>query len=132
MSQNETEISNENIVPQNAAAQIKLAPFWTTNVIAWFAVVEAQFSSKGVKSERCKYELPGEIINSVTDTIINPPQTNPYSSLKQKLIDQFSDSDERRLEKLLGGDEIGDRKPSEYYILYLKTIAGKLQFSIPN
>lgn len=113
-----------------AATSVKLAPFWSSNPVAWFSVAESQFNLKNITADRTKYDyvvssLSEEVITTVLDEISNPPEDNKYTSLKNKLITRNSESEELRLEKILSGSELGDRKPSEFY-RHLSTTAGAM------
>lgn len=114
----------------NAVTSLKIPQFWTQSPASWFINVEAQFSTRHITQEQTKYEhvvqnLPANVIDSVLD-LINPdqPSATPYTDLKRALMDRHSLSTSKRIEQLLSGEEIGDRKPSEFY-RRLKTLAGQ-------
>lgn len=66
---------------------------------------------------------------TVLDVIEKPPATNMYDKLKEILIERHSLSEEKRLEGLLSSNEMGDRKPSEFFRA-LENLAGpSTQFS---
>lgn len=122
--------------PRVDAVSIKLPPFWNNLPIQWFCSIESQFNTRGIRQEQTKYDyvvqsLPQEIVASVYDVMqtildnLDTPQANltPYTTLKTALIDRHSLSESARLETLLGGIDIGDRKPSEFF-RSLKSIAG--------
>uniref|UniRef100_A0A5S6QGU7 RNA-directed DNA polymerase n=1 Tax=Trichuris muris TaxID=70415 RepID=A0A5S6QGU7_TRIMR len=44
----------------------------------------------------------------------SPPETNKYDTLKQRILERFSVSDQKRLQTLLSGMQIGDDKPSHF------------------
>lgn len=103
-----------------SAYNIKLPPFWTAQPDIWFHQAEAQFSLGKISSDRTKYDyvlasLPSDIISHIFDIIHSPPSTDLYQNLKNKIIQRLSASEEQRLEVLLSGIEMGDRKPSEFY-----------------
>lgn len=105
---------------RNVVATLKLPPFWTINPEIWFHQAEAQFSISKVRADRLKYDhviasLPLEVVLIISDVIENPPETNLYSNLKNKLIDRLTASEEQRLDKLLTGSEMGSRKPSVFF-----------------
>lgn len=102
------------------AAAVKLPTFWPSSPRAWFVRVEAQFTSRKILADETKYEyvvasLPEEIILKILDELENPPAADKYTSLKQILISRFTESEERRLEQLLSGGDMGDQTPSDYY-----------------
>ncbi|XP_052128575.1 uncharacterized protein K02A2.6-like [Frankliniella occidentalis] len=67
--------------------------------------------------------LDEKYANEVDDIITSPPAENPYSTLKAALIKRVSLSEEQRVEQLLSGEDIGDRKPSQY-LRHLRSLAG--------
>ncbi|GFX61843.1 transposon Tf2-6 polyprotein [Trichonephila clavipes] len=46
-------------------------------------------------------------------TDIYPDETDPYGSIKAQLIQRTGESSQQEIRKLLTGEELGDRKPSE-------------------
>ncbi|GFS41615.1 transposon Tf2-9 polyprotein [Nephila pilipes] len=49
----------------------------------------------------------------VRDIIITPDETDPYSAIKTQLIQRSGESSQQEIRKLLTGEELGDKKPSE-------------------
>lgn len=108
---------------------VRLPPFWVSKPEIWFTQVEAKFSICNVQNDKAKYNLvisnlPLEIISSVIDVINNPPDTNLYPFLKKTLIDRLSQSEEKRLDDLLSGSEMGNQKPSEFFRGMMVTAGG--------
>ena len=106
---------------------VKLPQFWTSIPTGWFARAESQFRASRITREETKFDyvlgsLSEEVIHTVIDIIDNPGDT-PYASLKKALIDRHTLSESKRIEELLSGAEMGDRRPSEFY-RYLQTTAG--------
>ncbi|XP_072168471.1 uncharacterized protein [Diadema setosum] len=102
----------------NAAGTIKLPPFWRADPQVWFAQAEAQFTTKGITREETKYShviatLTPDVAMEVRDIIINTPKNTPYTVLKRQLTERMSESEQRRVQKLLTEEELGDRKPSQ-------------------
>jgi tRNA A37 N6-isopentenylltransferase MiaA len=54
-------------------------------------------------------------LNLVDDIISDLAPTGLYETLKRELINRLSDSDSRRVEKLLEAHDLGDRTPSQLY-----------------
>lgn len=138
----ETEGSaNEHILPppQNAIngnpSQIdqvsmtaKIPPFWNANSRLWFCQVESQFETRRIVSEKTRYHyvvasIESEILAQVSDVITNPPAENPYTALKNSLLERFADSAEKRIKKLLREMSLGDKRPS-YLLREMKDLAG--------
>ena len=96
----------------------KLPPFWSADPQIWFAQVEAQFITRHITRQRSKFALvisalQPEIAQEVRDLLLNPPEEEPYNTLKFELIRRTSASQQRRLQLLLIEEELGDRKPSQ-------------------
>ncbi|BES93881.1 Hypothetical protein NTJ_06691 [Nesidiocoris tenuis] len=51
-------------------------------------------------------------IKEISDVLRNP-ETNNYDSVKAAILKRFGESEEEKLEKLLGTLELGDRSPSQ-------------------
>ena len=107
---------------------IKIPPFWANDPPVWFAQVEAQFKTKSISAEGTKFahvisSLQPEIATEVRDLIIDPPKHNPYTRLKEALIKRTSVSEQKRLNQLLGGEELGNRTPSQF-LRRLQQLAG--------
>ena len=47
------------------------------------------------------------------DLLLKPPRDEPYAALKEQLIKRTTVSERRRLQQLLTGEELGDRKPTQ-------------------
>ncbi|CAG9820036.1 unnamed protein product [Phaedon cochleariae] len=97
---------------------VKLPPFWKNDPKLSFIQLEAQFQLSGINRDITKYNhvvsaIDTEILQQVADFVTNPPITHKYEGIKDRLINTFSDSNERKLRKLLSEIELGDKKPSQ-------------------
>ncbi len=104
--------------PTVAAISIKLPPFWPTDPTVWFAQVEAQFSTRGVTSQKTRFDyviasLSPEFAVEIRDLLIRPPADAPYDTLKAELVKWTAASEQRKLQQLISGEELGDRKPTQ-------------------
>ena len=96
------------------AISLKLPPFCPADPDMWFAQVEAQFSTKGIRVEKIKFEyIVASVATEVRDLILAPPADAPYAALKRELIRRTAGSNQQKLQKLLNELELGDRKPSQ-------------------
>lgn len=119
--------NSEPLTSQINAVSVKLPPFWIRSPRIWFTKVECQFALQNVSTESTKFAhvmsvLNEEVAEKVMDVIENPGDT-PYTSLKQALIEQYTISEERRVQELLAETDMGDRKPSDFY-KHMRSMAG--------
>ena len=111
---------NDKIPSEVNALIVKLPVFWSNNPRTWFIQAEAQFQLGKITADISKYNyvvasLPQEIAESISDLLEKPPRTGLYNNLKQMLIDRHSLSIEGRIKKLVSEEEMGDKRPSDYF-----------------
>lgn len=97
---------------------VKPPPFWKAEPRVWFVQLEAQFQLAGINTDETKFNyivsaVDTDVLTQVADVVTAPPAKDKYNTLKEKLINIFSDSSEQRLRRLLSGVELGDKKPSQ-------------------
>lgn len=99
---------------------LRIPQFWPHKIVLWFRLWEAQFASARITSDETKFNITianlGEkYIEQVEDAVINPPATGQYEHLTREVIKRLIKSGGTRVRKLLEGEEIGDRTPSEFF-----------------
>ena len=57
--------------------------------------------------------LSPEFAVEVRDLLIRPPAEDPYNTLKTELIKRTAASEQRKLQQLISGEGLGDRKPTQ-------------------
>ncbi|KAL7292017.1 hypothetical protein TKK_0014301 [Trichogramma kaykai] len=107
---------------------VKLPTFWADKPSLWFAQADSQFVLANITTEITKFHYVASQLDSraaaeVEDIITNPPADNPYTTLRSKLIERLSLSEEQRVRNLLSDEELGDRKPSQF-LRHLRSLAG--------
>lgn len=96
---------------------IKIPPFWIEKPEIWFYQVEAQFSIGKIVAEDTKFnhlvsQLEPKYIENIWD-IIRGTEVNKYSLAKERLLNIFKESEDKRIKRLVTGIELGDQKPSQ-------------------
>lgn len=91
---------------------------WKSDIDLWFFQVESSFITAGITEELTKFHcvvsaLDVEILSYVRDLIKSPPTDKPYSKLKERITQQFSQSESARLRMLFQDLHLGDSKPSQ-------------------
>ena len=96
---------------------VQVPTFWEKAPELYFANIEAQFSISGVTQDTTKYyaviaSLNSEVLSHISDIVLNPPATGKYEAIKRRLVNEFADSQEKRLKALLSEMVLGDDRPS--------------------
>ncbi|GBN54786.1 Transposon Tf2-9 polyprotein [Araneus ventricosus] len=100
---------------------VRIPPYNFGDPHLWFAMCDRTFAlgvPKAVTDSVTKFNyivsnLPPEAAAIVRDVIINPDTVDPYTQIKTQLIQRSGESSQQEIRKLLSGEELGDRKPSE-------------------
>lgn len=83
----------------------------------WFRQLESQFITSGLTSDAIKYHtlvgsIESNILNHVNHIVEEPAAERKYETLKTALLNEFVESEEKRLRQLLENVSVGDKKPS--------------------
>lgn len=106
---------------QSETSAVVIPSFIPVDPSLWFHMLESTFelaTPKAITEERTKYNyvvanLPPNIATIVRDVIIQPDAVTPYQNLKSKIIERCSETKTQEIRRLLAGESLGDRKPSE-------------------
>ena len=108
------------IVNVHAARRFRAPTFLEHKIKVWFSLLEAQFVTAQITDDDIRYCktiscLTEKAICQLEDILVAPPETDKYTDLKTKMIERFTESDSSRVRKLMEGELMGDRKPSEFF-----------------
>ncbi|GFU60348.1 uncharacterized protein TNCV_3307971 [Trichonephila clavipes] len=98
-----TNKSNWMELPQVYRVSPKLPPFWVDKPTVWFAQAESQFALAHITSDATKVHY-----------------------IVANLDSRYAAENDRRVRKLLGREELGDRKPSQF-LRHLRSLAGDIE-----
>ncbi|XP_026275296.2 uncharacterized protein LOC113204347 [Frankliniella occidentalis] len=106
----------------------KLPAFWADKPSVWFAQAESHFTNFNILQDAKKYhyvvsQLDTATAAEVEDIITGPMGDRTYKNLKDNLISRLSDSEQKRVQKLISDEVMGDRKPSQF-LRHLRSLAG--------
>lgn len=129
---NDTEQNNSSSSQQGSRevfrVGVKPPTFCKEQPDIYFIQMESQFAVAGITRDDTMYHhvissLEPHFLLQVADIIRNPPTDNKYIAVKTALIAEYTDSDHRKLKKLIKEIELGDLKPSQL-LKRMKDLAG--------
>lgn len=100
------------------AVNLHLPQFAPESPDIWFAIAEADFTANRITSDAQKYNqllksLPLNIAYQLIDIVSNAPSQNKYETLKTAILQRFSESRQKQIQKLLREKVLGNKKPSQ-------------------
>lgn len=118
----------EQITAESFRVGVKVPPFYPEKPALWFAQLEGQFILSKITTDETKFyyamaQLEPQYAEEVEDIITSPPAQGKYDKLKSELIKRLSASREKRVRQVLTGEELGDKKPSQF-LRHLQNLAG--------
>lgn len=120
--------ADQNLRGEIARVSVRIPPFWSINPAMWFSQVEAQFAIAGISNDFTRYNtvvgaMDSSVLTHVSDILLGPEQQKSYKALKERLIQQFADSEQQRLRKLLQDLPLDGKKPTAL-LREMRTLAG--------
>ena len=122
------EFKPDAIAPALARVAFKAPPFWHADPEVWFLQVEAQFAASDISVDQTKYSnvvaaLDSSILACVKDVLIDPPKTNKYQTLKDRILKHFAQSESSKINALLKDCQLGEKRPS-HLLSEMQNLAG--------
>ncbi|XP_068987097.1 uncharacterized protein [Bombus flavifrons] len=113
-----TTIGGDNVDTINAF--LRVPPFWPDDVDLWFTMLEVQFEAARITGDQEKYQaavahLDKSHVRLIRDVLNAPPAIGRYEYVKRELIKRLGESDAKRLRQVIEKEQMGDRKPSQFY-----------------
>ncbi|XP_071440429.1 uncharacterized protein [Hetaerina americana] len=107
---------------------MRVPPFYPEKPQLWFAQLEGNFHLAGITEDTDKFwvvvaKLDTRYAQEVEDIIVNPPLTDKYKRLREELVRRVLPSEEQRIKQLLGNEDMGDHRPSQF-LRQLRSLAG--------
>ena len=99
--------------------QVKLPPFWSRDVQAWFTLVESTFNRYRIENSRLRFDLvlpalPEDALERVRAVLHAAPATaDPYAVLRRRLLEVYTPSVLDLAHRIMYAPELGGRRPSE-------------------
>jgi hypothetical protein len=84
-----------------ARVSVRIPPVWRKNIQVWFLQIEAQFSTAGITNENTKFNhVVGsrdiDVAELISDFLTRPATATPFTDLKNRLIQEFEESEGRK------------------------------------
>ena len=100
------------------ALAVKLPDFWPEDVNIWFTQCDAQFRISKVTTKQTKFDyviqkLDRDTVKRVRNLIASPPEADPYTAMKERLLACYKKSQYEELQEFHDVPPLGDRRPTE-------------------
>lgn len=112
----------------HAQFSVQKIPFLPAHPAGWFRILENQFTAARINEESIKCNhvigmLDSAMLEKFMDLIENLDPNTPYTNFKSGVISRMAVSEQSRLQQVLLGTDLGDRKPSEL-LSKMQSLAG--------
>lgn len=137
--QQQEEQQDEHVAAEIAAGtafpRIPLPIMVDGSIDAYFMSLDFWFLASGVQNDTRRFntvmaQVPPAKLLELRSIIDACPDRNKYNYIKQKLIEHFADSQQRRLQRVLSDMPLGDKKPSQLYYDMSRTANGALSDAV--
>ena len=109
---------NANAAGEICRIGIKPPVFSKRDPDLYFIQMDSQFRNANITRDQTKYDyvvgsLDSAILANIADIVRAPPATDKYQTIKTRLINDFTDSENKKLHRLIQECELGDSKPTQ-------------------
>lgn len=106
---------NENCAVR--AARLSFPPISEQNIELWFVQLDHWFIANDIRSDSQRFStvvasMSSSMLQQVYDNVLNSPRENKYKTLKAAIVTNYKDSEQKRIQQLVSGLQLGDLKPS--------------------
>lgn len=125
---NSNDTDTKDTAEDTSAISVRIGPIWRNKIKLWFVQVEAQFFNAKITKEIRRYNhvvanLESDVAELIADFFDKALSDTPYTDLKNRIIAEFSESETRKVQKLLSELELGDKKPTAL-LREMRSLAG--------
>ncbi|XP_018787483.1 PREDICTED: uncharacterized protein LOC108968146 [Bactrocera latifrons] len=125
----------EQLPPQNTPQRIPLPAMSEDSIEAYFYSLEFWFEASRVFSDTAKFNIvlasvPPAKLLEMRHLIDDTPPTDKFSYIRRRIIENFAESQQSRLQRVLKELPLGDRRPSDLYHEMRRTAGTTLSESI--
>lgn len=112
--------ANDIQVAANHYARLQMPPFIESDIDGWFYLMNFYFSASGITGDQRKFDtvcsqIPLHRVSQLRHTIDNAPGEGKFDYIKGEFIKYFTESQQKRLQKVLKDMPLGDKLPSILY-----------------
>lgn len=110
----------ENATTQHFVPRLPLPQMREDNIEAYFYSLNFWFDAAGIVADITKFNIvlasvPPSKLMELRTIVDAAPRTNKYGYIRTKLLENFTESQQRRLQRVLREMPLGERRPSDLY-----------------
>lgn len=110
---------NNEVHAATVAVRLPFPRMVESNIEMWFFQVDNWFVTNRITSDATRFStivaaLDANLLQQIYNVVRNPPAppASKYDAVKNALIRNFTESEQRRAQQFVSGLQLGDRKPS--------------------